>query len=943
MTLIDTIATETEKLGYRTEAIRRDYFYSDVWSSSASTRSVPFAAFTQTPRSYRSAAFAVIEAPESEAAVSVREHRALGAPLFFVIEAKMVSTWQVYANKQPRFLGRFFPEALPAYFHEHKERWAPDAIHRAKSIGRVDTSYQLDFVDVGLIPAIEGEIHTKLDRLIREAVAGTREFTRDESIRVLFRGVFRLLAAKILMDCQHPRALAWDTEDVRSVLSQMDNYYDLGNDSQLWPHAALAALKPVWETFRSGFNVANISADDLAYVYKSTLVTDAARADFGTHSTPRHVADYVVDRLRLWEFGASPPRVYEPFTGAGVFLSSALRHMRDGLPHAWSDEQRHDLLIKYIGGAEIDPFAAEVAKLSLILADYPNHNGWRIEEVDLFQNGALAARIADANVILCNPPFPAFNPTEQAAYPEASRTNLSKAVFSLETSLRAAPDMLGFVVPNTLLVDRRYREQRHQIERGYREIEMVALPDGVFNVSQANTALLIARGRLEAGQSQHIRSADVADRDKRLFAATGQPSRIRETVRAEAIERDGAIWIFPSQALWDALADRPRLGAFLHGHWGLRWKGGQKGRAYPVPGPGRVPGFKNTSDIHQFVLSAPQWLDVNPDDLLAGGNLNWDGPKILCNATRLSRGYWRLAAAVDRSKCRATQQFMGLWSKPSYPSADLDALAAVINGPVVNAFLSERSFDKRFRITTLEDAPIPAAIPAELGAMSRQYSALAATGNADKVQLARLLQNIDVLVLEAYGLSAAQRQDLLSTIGDDERPLIGHTTKRRNARGALKGGLASEGNDRSQFDLAETAFDHGDGLGEEISAEEGVRRLAAYAKTVPVRQWAGELVSEQGLRDRFHLSKAEIDTWKAGASVVTLFDDDGEVAFPVDQFFNRRPVKGLGEVVEKIGNPRVAWMWLRQPHAVFEARQPLEVLKSGGAREVVQAAVRDFR
>ncbi len=407
--------------------------------------------------------------------------------------------------------------------------------------------------------------------------------------------MFRLLAAKILVDRQHPSALAWDGDDVQSVLSTIGDYYNLSNDVQIWPRSALVALKPVWETFRSGFNVANISADDLAYVYKSTLVTDTARAEFGTHSTPRHVTDYIVDRLRLWEYGTAPPRVYEPFTGAGVFLGSALRHMRDGLPHAWNDEQRHDLLVKHIGGAEIDPFAVEVAKLSLILADYPNKNGWRIEEVDLFQKGALAARIADANVVLCNPPFQAFKAKGQAAYPDASKANLSKAVFALETSLQAAPDMLGFVVPNTLLVDRRYHEQRRQIERSYSEIEMVALPDGVFNVSQVNTALLIARGRLEAGQSQRIRSADVADRDKRLFATTGQPSRVRETTRTKAIGGDGAIWIFPSQTLWDALADRPKLRAFLHGHRGLRWKGGQKGRAHRVSGPGRVPGFESTS------------------------------------------------------------------------------------------------------------------------------------------------------------------------------------------------------------------------------------------------------------------------------------------------------------------------------------------------------------
>ena len=62
-----------------------------------------------------------------------------------------------------------------------------------------------------LFPAIEGEIHTKLDRLIREAVAGVRESAPNEVVRLLFRGVFRLLAAKILTDREHGWSASWES------------------------------------------------------------------------------------------------------------------------------------------------------------------------------------------------------------------------------------------------------------------------------------------------------------------------------------------------------------------------------------------------------------------------------------------------------------------------------------------------------------------------------------------------------------------------------------------------------------------------------------------------------------------------------------------------------------------------------------------------------------
>jgi len=940
MSIIDVIKKETVKLGYREDALRWNYAYSDVWGATAATRFVPFAAFTQTPPSYRSAAFAVVEASHGKAAEIVGQHRSLGAPVFLVIEPDCISLWQVFAEKTPLKLGHFAPDAINRFFAERRESWAPDAIHRAKSIGRVDQQYQLHFVDIGLIPAIEGEIHAKLDRLIREAVAGSRHFTGSESIRTLFRGVFRLLAAKILLDRQHSRTQNWNSSDVRSVLNAMDDFYSLGNVSQAWPRSAIEALEPVWAAFRSGFNVANISADDLAYVYESTLVTDKARAEFGTHSTPRHMADYVVGQLRLWEFGATPPRVYEPFTGAGVFLVSALRYMRDALPSDWTDKQRHDLLVDHVGGAESDPFAVEVAKLSLILADYPNSNGWKVEEADLFEKDALGSRLSGANVILCNPPFAAFNSDELRAYPDAAAVNHSKAVFALEMALRAQPDMLGFVAPNTLLVDRRYREQRLKLERSYGEIEMVALPDGVFNVSQANTALLIARKPLQADDRQLIRSAVVLDKDKKLFATTGRPSLVREVSREPSDAATGKIWICRSQQLWDILENGPRLGSVLKGSWGLRWKTGQTGRTSNVPSPGGELGFQDTSSLRQFVLSNPQPIDVRPDRILAGANLAWDEPKILCNATRLSRGYWRLAAALDRARRRATQQFIGLWPDAD-SDVDLDALAAVINGPVVNAFMTEHSFDKRFRISALHDAPIPRDLPIEVGKLSREYASAAANFRSeDQGALADLLAKIDSLVLEAYGLSDGQKADLLAVFEDDKRPLAGTAPRRRRIQKSVSsdafddvGGL---------FQGAEVELDIGEDVGETVSRRTGERLLLNHAKTLPVADWAGEVLNSSALRDRLHISHDDFDHWQSSGSLIALPNGDAGVVYPVDQFVDGRPIEGLREVLEVVGRPRVAWLWLRTARPGSESQSPIELLKGGHIKRALLIAKRDF-
>lgn len=763
------IEAETRQLGYRDDAVRRNYTYSDVWApGNGVIRSVDFAAFTQTPPSYRSAAFAAVEAGERDAGTLVSEHRALGAPLMFVIESHFVSIWQV-TNGRPRLLSKATLDELPKLFADRKEEWKPDSIHRAKAIGRVETGYQLDFVDVGLVTAIEGEIHTKLDRLLRDALASSRETFDSIDDRDLFKGVFRLLAAKILMDRAHPTAAEWDNNDVASVIDHIGAYYHLPTKASLpQKKASKLALQAAWDTLRLGLHVANISADDLAFVYENTLVTDQARRDFGTHSTPAHVAEYVVNRLRLWEHGTRPQTVFEPFTGAGVFLVSALRHMRDGLPHDWTDEARHALLVKHIGGAEIDAFACEVATLSLILADYPNANGWQIEQADLFENNALEKRIKAADVILCNPPFESFTGPERRKYREAAQTNGSKAIFALETALRARPSGIGFVVPRALLVDRSYRELRRQVETYYREVELLSLPDGVFNVSEADTALLIAREPLTATRQQHVRSSEVFDADIKGFRATGIPSRTRESVRKPGTEGD--LWLPPLSSLWEYLGQNPKVGTLVHGHWGLRWNGGdQASRSRPKPAAGWRRGILNSIDMNQFKLGDISYLDTRREEVYGALDLPWSEPKILVNAGRKSRKYWCLAAVLERTGLISSQQFIGLW--PTNDQADLDALTALLNGPVINAYMREHSFDKRFRIATLLNAPLPLRMPTRLGHLSRLYSQQVLIERRDDEQLALLLDEMDALALAAYDLPPKSERALLASFKDDERPL----------------------------------------------------------------------------------------------------------------------------------------------------------------------------
>jgi len=775
------------KVGYHADAIVADYVFSDILSVGADSRSVALAAFSHTPPSYRSAAIAAEEARGRDAAAIVGEYRSLGAPLLFVIDdaASAVTAWQVRAEGAPSLILRSHVADLPALFVAHREEWAPLAIHRAKSIGQFDRSYQLDFVDLSLLPAIEGEIQVKLGRLLEATLAETlraRHGPTGEAIvddRSMFRTTFRLLAAKVLNDRGHELASQWNSDNIDSVLDAISDYYRLPRfpEERAPEHRAIFAA--AWDRLRTGINFRNISADDLAFVYENTLVTPETRRYFGTHSTPRQLAEYVVGHLELWRHEPAQLRIYEPFAGAALFLVAALRQLRDLLPPDWPDRTRHRFLVERLGGDEIDAFAREVGTLSLILADYPNANGWNVGEVDLLADQALSERLSASNVVLCNPPFSAFSPEEQARYPKLAARSVTKSGAILSVVLDRCPMALGFIMPRAFIDERQFRDQRKRVEMLYQEIELVSLPEGTFRTSGVEASVVIARSPRDGGlgRMSSLTSTVVPARYRDDFLRRGAPVISRTSARRTDPEPSGDLWIRELDALWNYLADYPKLGGLFAIHRGIEWHGDQRQAVSAEPKPGCRLGLHNANAVHPFYLEQPVWLDTRPERLLYNAiELPWGESKLIGNAVRLSRGPWRMAAAVDTEGLVCSQQLFGCWLKSEGAGA-LQAWAAVLNGPVANAFVTVHSPANRIRISTMRSIPVPAILPTNTVPLIEEYRSLLSPasfrlGTEGEQKATALLNLIDALVLKAYDLPPRLERELLEFFRSARRPTL---------------------------------------------------------------------------------------------------------------------------------------------------------------------------
>jgi len=218
------------RLGYRDELLHRNYSFTDWFASEPEAPTVPAAAFGRSPEDYDSACIAVLFNGRTQ---EVSRCRALGAPFAIVVQDDGIVPWRIGRDDrttQPTS-GRIPAAAMERFFRAIETKWSPGAVLRAKNIGKPVGPAELDWVDTGLIPALEGEVSTKLDRMLRRALQDGRSAHRrcagnqidDEA---LFRLVFRLLAAKVFKDRRVPGFRQLDAlSDPREALRKVCDYY----------------------------------------------------------------------------------------------------------------------------------------------------------------------------------------------------------------------------------------------------------------------------------------------------------------------------------------------------------------------------------------------------------------------------------------------------------------------------------------------------------------------------------------------------------------------------------------------------------------------------------------------------------------------------------------------------------------------------------------------
>jgi hypothetical protein len=788
--MLGEVKRHLKQCGYSEPLLETDYLYEDGLGQ---RHKVPLAGFASSVHDARTSCVAAVVC-EDLAEVRpehVNKYRELGAPVVFVCRNEITQWWSI-RRLGSECEGTFTKDQLNCLFVERKEEFKPDRLWRAKNLGRLDKDQQLHFVDIGLMPLLEDEMGKRLGGLMRRVLDSLRgaltekQLEKAESERWIFRTAFWLLCAKILKDKGVRSFAGLQIDDVDAVFETVRVHYGAQNKIELETSRQRNAIEEAAGDISKFARLSNLTTEAFGYMYETLFVDKKLRSALGIHATPSYLVDYIVWQLWPWIKQIPQERrvVLEPACGHAPFLSGAMRLLRELFE---GDEKTfHKYAKRNLVGIEVDPFAREIARLSLTIADVPNPNGWNILDGDIYHGDVLSKKAKDAMILLCNPPFEDFSPDEQRTYnTEGHRLRcFNKAA---EVLWRTLPHMheggvFGVILPRGFLNKDNLVQLRKMMISNFEIQQICHLPKNVFRHAAHESVVLSGRKKTSPAERDRIRgnrilyrhvSRDGLKQFQEKYA--GRDQYVAQSMFLQTPVVD--LRLRELYDVWDYCERTfPKLGSISEGGQGLIYKGRDD-----LPGgaktfdkqrfPGAVKGyalFDSVSDIALHRLPEVCWMNLAPEVIRRPmWGFETGKPQILMNYAPVGGEPWRLKALIDREGRPVTSRFLVF--RITNSAWSLGALWAVLNGPLANAFIYAHTTDRDITAGTARRIPVPHCSGEALERIDRlvgEYFSLMEKGDSTfgvdiRDAAKHLLLSIDAEVMRLYDLPPKMEKRVL--------------------------------------------------------------------------------------------------------------------------------------------------------------------------------------
>src|SRR5579864_1621360 len=351
----------------------------------------------------------------------------------------------------------------------------------------------------------------------------------------------------------------------------------------------------------------------------------------------------------------------------------------------------------------------------------------------------------------------------------------NKAIQVLAETLKSLPKdgVFGMVLPQSVLHSKGARELRQLLGKDYQLRDIALFPDKIFSFSDAESAVIVARHRVSHGKNT-VYYRQVRERDFQSFRTGLRKSASRSVAQSRfLIEPLYAFRLPDLEELWALLQQNPRLSTLCEVGQGLAFQGEHLPRGRVTYSTSKHSGFSKgfvhfDRDVELTGLPTEYWMNLDPEVILRRRTgVQTKTSQLLLNYAPVSRGPWRLKALIDREGHAVTSRFITV--RPRNRAVTLEALWAILNSPVGNAFAFTHLGKRDNTVGVIRNLPMPSVFSADrLDGQVRAYFS-AANSVTDSDSLRTLLLAIDAEVLKLYSLNVEMESALLQTFSGVRR------------------------------------------------------------------------------------------------------------------------------------------------------------------------------
>lgn len=665
--------------------------------------------------------------------------RSLAAPLAVIDSTAVLELWRVgpASDADTRLGEGSDPAELAGRFSQISE---PGALLAAKN-GRQLTLFP---VDASLLARARRGSSNVLSGLIEEAmlslVGGRKELSTAEWQEVV-RLVVQALAALVVRDKFELPGTGAAVLDAAAF--KFPGFFL--HQSEL-PADKLALISQTIRTLENGVNYRALDSAVVSRVYEDTVVSTAARAKQGIYYTPPELAERILANVPFEEIDPDRRVVLDPACGSGTLLLAAHDRLSRLLPAEADPDHRQEYLRAHLIGSDSDPFAAEIAKLSLLLHSLPFGNHWHVDTRDALAPTDGSA--PKASVVVSNPPWRGRRSVD------SQRSEAALPFLARMIELTTPGGFLAAVLPASWLQSNVATISRRLLAGAADIFEIWRLPEGTFESAALAPCVVFARVGAPSRSAWVYRR--VRRRSLARFYETGAADEALLTSNASEQTVRSSYMRGPFDRIAGQLAALRRLTEIA------------EVESSPVPEPGRdsnrtgnalMLGKAGDFDAFKGPVESELIRVRYPQDFHHAGASrlrSFERAKILFSSRRSPATPWRLKVGLDQIGV-IPRESLHFAVPRSGDQDDLFALLALLGSRFASAWVDSYEPKRSIDIALIRALPVPPA-----GAI---WQLLADVGRrlntaADPRATAELARAADALVDVAFGLPQAVRRQL---------------------------------------------------------------------------------------------------------------------------------------------------------------------------------------